>query len=239
MKSLLSSSVRLATLGLTAATAMAVSHSAVAEVEVSASAGVASAYLFRGVDQGPGQGAIFGDLTASMGGSYASVWATSGTGGSTEYDLIIGHSLDVGDFTVDVGAVNYMYPADDSADSFGDSSEVYVNVSLGVVTLSFVDNVAGATDYEYYSISAEHGAFSAVLGYSDTEDKAVFGTEKVDLDYTHLDLSYAYNDSLSFTVSQIVDLDEDNNGNRSGALTGADALDDDLLFVVSYSLPIK
>ena len=78
MKSNLSTSIRLATLGLTAATAMAVSHSAMAEVEVSASAGVASAYLWRGVNLGNGAAAVFGDITASMGGAYATVWGSSG-----------------------------------------------------------------------------------------------------------------------------------------------------------------
>ena len=56
--------------------------------------------------------------------------------------------------------------------------------------------------------------------FSDTEDK----------DYYHLDLSYAYNDNVSFTLSQVVssDLDEDENGpDRSPKV------------VVTYSLPIE
>ena len=238
MKSNLSTSIRLATLGLTAATAMAVSHSAMAEVEVSASAGVASAYLWRGVNLGNGAAAVFGDITASMGGAYATVWGSSGDSATGyEYDLIAGYAMEVGDFSVDVGVANYIYPSNAGLDSVGDLSEVYVNIGFGPVTFTIMDNVAGGTDYEYYALSAENGAFSALLGYHDVEDETVVGTESVDEDFTHLDISYAYNDSLSFTLSKIIALDEDNNANKSGALAGDQ--DDDLQFVVSYSLPIK
>ena len=46
-----------------------------------------------------------------------------------------------------------------------------------------------------------------------------------DGDYSHLDLGYQYNDNLSFTVSKVIDTDDDTQ-------------EDDTLFVVSYSLPI-
>lgn len=254
MKSTLSTAIRFATLGLTAATAMSVSTSAVADVDVSASAGVASSYLFRGKDLGNGNGAIFGDITASAGGAYASVWASSGdSSAGTEYDLIAGYSLDVGPIALNAGVVNYVYPGDSANDSFGDFSEVFVEASFEMVTVSYWDNVAGDTDFEYYSVSAEHGAFSAVLGYADVEDDVEVGDEDYSLDYTHLDISYAYNDNLSFTVSKMIDFEKDLNANNQldsdeiAALSAEDQatynsltfIDDDLLFVVSYSMPIK
>ena len=262
MKSTISKAVRLATLGLTAAGAMAVSQTTMADVDVSASAGVASAYLFRGVDLGDGNAAVFGDITASAGGAYASVWASSGDAElGSEYDLILGYGMEMGDFSVDAGVVNYLYPSDDASDSIGDFSEVYLNIGFGAVGFSYSDNVAGGNGYEYYALSAEHGSFSAVLGYADIQDKAEFLGEKADADYTHLDITYAYNDNLSFTISKVVDFDDDldanNSGNLEAAATAADVatgggstaaadqfsdltfIDDDLLFVVSYSLPIK
>jgi hypothetical protein len=52
------------------------------------------------------------------------------------------------------------------------------------------------------------------------------GAADKDDDYTHLDLSYAYNDNISFTVSKIVSQEIDKK------------LDEDTKFVISYSLPI-
>jgi len=237
MKSTISKAVRLATLGLTAAGAMAVSQTTMAEVDVSASAGVASAYLFRGVDLGDGNAAVFGDITASSGGAYASIWASSGDGSSgSEYDLILGYGMEMGDFSVDAGVVNYVYPSNDDYDSIGQFTEVYVNLGFKMVGFSYYNNVSdqtkaheiGAEGYEYYTLSGELGSFSALVGYSDSEEES---GSKVDLDYTHIDLSYAYNDNLSFTASKIVDFDDDSTPNAD--------IDDDLLFVVSYSLPIK
>ncbi|OUS27714.1 hypothetical protein A9Q99_14435 [Gammaproteobacteria bacterium 45_16_T64] len=245
--------MRFATLGLTAATAMSFSTSTIAEVDVSASAGVASSYLFRGKDLGNGNGAIFGDITGTVGGAYASVWASSGDANGSEYDLIAGYALDAGPVSLNAGVVNYVYPSISGSDSFGDLSEVFVEVGFEMVTFSYWDNVAGDTDYEYYSLSAELGAFSAVLGYSDVEDDATYDNEDYSLDYTHLDITYAYNDNLSFTVSKIVDFEKDLNANNELSSDDYDALstanqtaydslsfiDDDLLFVVSYSMPIK
>ncbi|MBV1919380.1 MAG: TorF family putative porin [Pseudomonadales bacterium] len=229
MKSTISKAVRLATLGLTVAGAMAISQTTMAEVDVSASAGVASAYLFRGVDLGAGNAAVFGDITASAGGAYASVWASSGDAVlGSEYDLILGYGIEMGDFSIDAGVVNYLYPSDGASDSIGDFSEVYLNIGFGAVGFSYVDNVAGGSGYEYYTLSGDVGSFSALVGYADSEEAS---GSKVDLDYTHIDLSYAYNDNLSFTASKIVDFDDDSTPNA--------AIDDDLLFVVSYSLPIK
>ena len=48
---------------------------------------------------------------------------------------------------------------------------------------------------------------------------------------THVDLSYAFNDNISFTASKVVDQDLDKDD--------AGAFDEDLKFVVAYSLPIE
>jgi len=63
------------------------------------------------------------------------------------------------------------------------------------------------------------------LGFEKDKFSALVGHHSYDIaeDETHLDLSYAYNDNLSFTVSQFLD--------------GVD--DDDPKFQVSYSFDIK
>jgi len=50
-------------------------------------------------------------------------------------------------------------------------------------------------------------------------------------DMTHVNLTYAFNDRISFTASKVVD--QDLGKNDPGAF------DEDLMFVVAYSLPIE
>ena len=74
-------------------------------------------------------------------------------------------------------------------------------------------------DYSYITLGYGYDAYSVMVGISDDE-----GSEA---DYTHVDLSYAVNDNLSFTLSKIVDMDED------------DSYDDDLKVAFYYSLPVE
>lgn len=204
-----------------------------AEVEVAASAAVSNMYLWRGQDLGQNENgtggvpAISGDLTASVGGAYAGVWTSSGdaTAGQ-EYDLYVGYGLDAGDVALDISYWSYIYPGADG-DDITDLHEViasaaFKGASLGVYYNLDQDEDDG-TDYVYTTLGYGYEKFSATYGiqtYSDTEDS----------DYAHIDLSYAYNDNIAFTLSQIVstDLDEDEGG-----------LDRSPKVVVTYSLPIE
>ena len=230
-----SKAVRLATLGALAAGAMSVAPVAnAAEPEVSGSVSIASMYLWRGQDLGQAAGddggsgvpAVSGDLVVSMGGLYGGIWGSSGdSNAGTEYDLFVGFGGEAGDFSYDLSVWNYIYPsASGPADDFGNLSEVILTVGFGPVSFSYYDNIAGGTGYEYYTLGAGVDAFSATLGYADPEEAE---GQDYDDDYLHLDLGYAYNDNLSFTLSQIVDSDEEAE------------LEEDLKFVVSYSLPIQ
>jgi uncharacterized protein (TIGR02001 family) len=180
----------------TAIAASALSVPAMADVEVAASVGIASAYLWRGQDLGNGSPAVSGDIVASSGGAYGGIWGSSGDDSlGNEYDLFAGYGTELGDVSVDISVWNYLYPdSGESQGTFGDLSEVIL------------------------SVGAEFGAFSATYGTTSNDDS--------DDDYAHLDLGYSYNDNLSFTLSQVVDQD-DNQG-----------VDDDLNFVVSYSIPL-
>ena len=186
--------------------------------ELGASAAVASAYLWRGYDLGDGSPAVSGDLVYSEGGAYGGIWISSGDDAlGTEVDFFAGYGADLGGVTVDLSVWNYVYP--DSPDVDGDNigfaelSEVILTVGAGPISVSYYDNVAGGSGYEYYTVSGEVDKFSATLGMHDNEDGK---------DPLHLTVSYAFNDNISFTASQWLQ-DEDG----------------DTTFVVSYSLPVE
>ncbi len=223
-----------------AAAAMA----APAMAELSASAAVSNLYLFRGVDQDPGNAAVSGDITYSTGGFYASAWASS-SGGSEEVDLILGWGGEFGGVGVDVGAISYYYPGLAPYDSGNELVEAYLGLSFAGVEFYYYDNVTGKNvgdsnsfgvygddGFVYYTLGYSMGKWSALLGMADPDEAK---GQSWDNDYTHLDISYAFNDNLSFTVSKVIDLDDEINANTS--FSGA--IDDDVNLVVSYSIPLK
>ena len=221
VKTLLTASAIAAAATLTAPAAMA---------EVEASVGLSSLYLFRGTDLSAGGAQMSGDITVSEAGFYASIWgssenSTAGSGG--EYDLIAGYGVEVGGVAIGLGVVNYVYPGATGTggnDSVGDFSEGYLTLGFGGVEVSYWDNIAGDNGYEYYTIGYTCDSWSFLVGYADPEEDKLL---TYDMDYTHVDITYAVTNNLSFTVSKIVDVDEE-------AL-----MDEDTLFVVSYSLPIE
>lgn len=204
-----------------------------ANAEISASAGVASTYLWRGLDLGSGTPAVSGDLSYSAGGFYTTLWGSSGdTGAGTEWDLGAGYGGSAGMFSYDVSVWNYMYPNGGTMeDQYGDLTEVIVALGLGPVSFSWYENIAtegGDESYRYFTLGYATGPFSFMIGSHTGDDSTEF---------THLDISYAYNDNLSFTFSQVVDQDEVLLADGDGVK--GKSIDDDLKFVVSYSLPIE
>ena len=204
-----------------------------AELDVSASAAVANMYLWRGTNLGsPGVPAVSGDLSVSSGGAYGGVWASSGdTTAGTEYDLYVGYGGEVEDFSYDLSVWSYVYPGDDEENGEGntfDLTEVIASVGYMGASFSYYYPVAGDgnDDYSYMTLGYGMDAYSATIGISDDEGE--------DADYVHLDLSYAYNDNISFTLSKVVDKTDAEDFDSADS----EEIDDDLLVVVSYSLPI-
>lgn len=214
-----------------------------AQAEVSASVGVASTYLWRGYDLGSGTPAVSGDINYSNAGFYTGIWGSSGdTSAGTEYDLYAGYGMGFGEndmFSVDLSVWNYNYPTgagytDGETDPF-EFTEVVLTLGAGPVALSYYDNVAGGSGYSYYTLSGSFDAFTVLLGMHDSVSNAYdelghvishvcpSDDEDGECKPVHLNVSYAYNDNLSFTLSQFV---------------ADEADDDDMKFVVSYSLPI-
>ena len=215
------------------AAAMAVSSFApVANAEVAASVGIASTYLWRGYDLGTGVPAVSGDLSYSAAGFYTGVWASSGdTEAGTEYDLYVGYGAEFGDFSVDASVWNYNYPTGagylDDEDTvgieetdFGQLSDFVLGLGYGPVAVTYYDNIAGGSGSSYITLGLSVDKYSLTIGQhnSDGDDSP-----------THINLDYAFNDNLTFTLSQFV-ADEDiyDDGTK----------ENDLKVVVSYSLPL-
>ena len=200
-----------------------------AEVEVGASVGVASTYLWRGYDLGSGTPAVSGDLNVSAAGFYGGIWGSSGdTSVGSEYDLYVGYGGSAGDFSYDVSVWNYNYPTGSAEIDFADVSDAVVSLGYGPVSFAAYipvgkDNSSG--DYMYYTLGADIGAFSILAGmHADNGDCPADNTDPDGVcDSIHLNVSYAYNDNLAFTVSQFI-ADEPEG--------------DDAKFVVSYTLPL-
>ena len=238
--------VRSSMLGVAAAGCMVAMPATAQDIDVSASVAVSNLYLFRGADLGNGQGMVSGDLVASSAGFYGGIWGTSGdSSAGSEYDLFIGYGAEFDGVSVDLSVINYMYPNDDVNDTFGAYSEVFLSVGFMGFGFDYQDNVAGASGYEYYALSYSHDKYTVLVGMSDTEEPdsgTGFSLDPdsdsyagdVGVDYTHLDLSYQYNDNLSFTLSKVIAQDEV----KVGGVTFDKNQEDDLFFVVNYSLPI-
>jgi len=210
------------TLAASAFAAGSIATTAYAEGEVSASAAASNMYLWRGLDLGDGAAAVSGDLVYSVSGAYAGVWISSGdTGLGQEYDLFAGYAMDItDDVSVDVSVWNYNYSDLDARDdTFGELTELVISLSAYGASVSILDNIAGGPGYIYYTLGYGAGDFSATFGSHSFDDDSG--------NMSHLDISYAYNDNLSFTVSKIID--EEVEG----------TYDDDAIFQVSYSFPIK
>ena len=214
-------------------------NTAQAEVEVSASAAVSSMYLWRGLDLGNGGAAVSGDLSVSAEGAYAGVWTSSGDNSwGNEYDLYLGYGAEMGDFSYDVSLWTYVYPSSaggaDQPDSRGntfDKSEAVVSLGYAGASFSYYYPIGAESndDASYFTLGYGYEAFSATVGFADDGDE----------NYTHLDLSYAYNDNLSFTLSKVVDQSVDIDKYDPTDPDAAEPVDEDLKVVVTYSLPIS
>jgi hypothetical protein len=220
-----------------------------AHAEVAASVGVANMYYWRGLDLGRGDPALIGDVNVSANGAYAGLWASSGdAAGGTEYDFYAGYKFSADKFFVDLNYTTYMYPSrsgqvDDGilkelldeeeyalVENYGFNDISDVAVTVGVtptedMSFKFMHRVGiadflGDADYTYTTVSGTFSKFTALVGMH-SDDTGVYDG------LTHLDLSYAYNSKLTFTLGKVIDQGE------------GDIYNDELKFIVSLSLPIE
>jgi hypothetical protein len=204
-----------------------------AEVEVSASAAASNMYLWRGLDLGAvattnvdgdentgSTPAISADLTVSMSGAYAGVWTSSGDATSgQEYDLYVGYGFDAGSVSIDASVWTYIYPSDTANNEF-DLTELVISASIGDASVTLYEPLTSdSADYRYITLGYGMGDVSANLGTVLSDSDAA--------EYTHLDISYAASENLSFTYSQIVAEGVDDTLDTSGKV------------VATLSLPIE
>lgn len=195
----------------------------VANAEVSASADLANTYLWRGTELGPGAPVVSGSLDLELeSGVYAGIWGSSGDGTfGTETDLYVGYAGEAGSISYDIGYATYLYSGEDD---INDVAELIIGVSVDAYSATIyksTDTEANG-DYLYIELGAEFGDYAVTLGNVSGSEGSTF-----DSDYTHVDVSYAYNDKLAFTYSQVVAEDIDDSMDMGG------------IFAVSYSLPIE
>lgn len=231
-------------------------YSAAPVADVSATVGIASIYLDRGLDLADGEAEIYGDLNYEHGsGLYASVWGSSlGAGdASHEYDLIMGWNHAFNELNINLGFATYLYPGHVEDSKVFDETEVYLGLSWKGLALYVYDNVASEHDdnegYYYLALSYTHKNLSATLGYATDDDMPSSSFEEGEYSYAHIDMIYAYSANLSFTFSKIVDRSAKINGasineSQYEILAQSDdrfevLLEDDLLFVVTYDLPLE
>ena len=205
--------------GAIALSAMAGFSVPAAYAEVSASVGAANMYYWRGYDLGGGA-ALSAGVNYSAAGFTGGAWTSSGgEAWGTEYDLYAGYSIDLGGVTLGAGYISYNYADMDVGP--GDFAEVYGSIGFGPFKYTYMDNVANAEeigvgydDYNYMTAELNFEKFGIKYGLH--EDDA-----------SHLDLTYKFNDKLSFTYGQMID-------DADGGDVEADGK-----FIVSLSLPIE
>ncbi|WP_331346144.1 TorF family putative porin [Cellvibrio sp. UBA7661] len=193
--------------------------------EVAASVGVSNMYYWRGYDLGGGA-ALTADINVSGNGFFAGAWTSSGDESlGTEYDLYAGYAGEAGDFKYGVSVVSYNYPELGGEEKIapGDYVEIIPMIGYGPLKVTYYDAVAAEVspldnkDYSYATAELIFEKFAVKYGQH---------MDDGDTTSSHLDLTYKYNDKLSFTVGTLVD-------------DGDDEEADDATFVVSLSLPIE
>lgn len=180
------------TLAITAASAVTATgfaaaetvSSPVGEFDVSMNVGLASDYIFRGISQTQGNGAIQGGLdVVHDSGLYIGTWASNvdfGGDASVEFDYYAGLGNDITeDISYDLGWIKYAYPGE-SALNF---SEYYASLSAYGFTVgaAYSDDFGGSdtTLYSYlgyeYTLPYEIG-LALQYGKYDFKD-ATFGND--------------------------------------------------------------
>ncbi len=210
------------TLAITSLVTAGLMSAPIASAEVSASAELASSYLYRGVNLSKGEAVMSASLDWSgASGAYAGVWSSSGdTAAGHETDLYGGYAGDMGSMSYDVMYGSYFYAGNDD---INDYAELLFTLSMDAASLQVVKNTDSDKNgaYLYVALGYEMDKYGVTLGNVSGTD-ITFPT-----DYTHVDVAYAYSDKLTFTYSQVVSQDKE------------DTLDDGGLFVVTYSLPVE
>lgn len=196
--------------------------------ETSATISASNMYLYRGVNLSAANPQIAGSLDyAHNSGLYAGIWGSSeGASESPEYDIYAGYSVELGGISLDANITDYNYPETEGEEKLGDYSELilsagYTQDKMGA-ELKIIDGLEGATTglggYYYTALTGSYDKVSVTWG-----SYAVDALNTDLPEYQHIDIGFAFNDEVSFTLSKITDTDQ-------GAIE-----DSDELFAVTWT----
>ena len=152
--------------------------------------------------------------------------------------MYLGYGTSFGDFSVDASLWSYNYPTGagytaDGGTDFTEISDFILALGYGPVSFSWVEPIGSENspgDYRYFTLGASYEQFSLTFGLHSDNSAAVSCPEDVNVaagetcDPVHVNFDYAYNDNLTFTLSQFI---------------ADETVDDDLKFVVSYNIPLQ
>lgn len=203
----------------------------VANAEVSYSADLATTYLWRGTDLG---GTMFSGAAdySHDSGLYAGAWVAGGDlSQGNETDLYVGFAKEFGAVSIDASVITYVYnngndDGDDVNGSPGEFSEFIGSVGVAGASVGYTTSLQDQ-DYKYITLGYSIAGADITLGLSDNGKSG-----DAEAAYSHLDISYGLTDALSVTVSQAIDDSSD------AVVAAGDAVDEDVIVVMSYSLPL-
>lgn len=210
-----------------AAGALMAGGNARAETDVAFNVGVATDYIFRGVDQTGyyDEGQAFGGVDATSGSFYAGAWL-SNTGPNPaqflEYDLYAGWKPVVGPVTLDLGFIYYGYTDSDVVGNESDLSTYELKLAASIAaggatwgagvywTPNFSGDFDGIDDNSgfYYELSSAYtfsnsATLSGAVGFVEVDDYAVDGYST-----WNIGVSYPVTEHLSID-GRYIDTDDD------------------------------
>ena len=226
------------------ATAIAsVLASGAASAELSANAGVASNYIWRGVTQTNDQAAGWGGIDYGHdSGLYAGTWVSNvafgtETGGGYEMDVYAGFAGEAGGLGYDIGVITYQYPVAPSTNF----TEVYASGTFSLVTVGVAYTADAASGNEnapfdsgdlYVNASVDFGAgdsdISVYAGSYMFDCDGTSGAEACgEVDYSHFGASIS-KDGFSFAMDK-------NDISDEHIFAYDDGSSDNVRFTVSYT----
>jgi len=210
-----------------AASAMMAGGTAAAETDVSFNVGVATDYIFRGIDQTGyyDEGQAFGGIDATSGTFYAGAWVSNtgpNPGQFIEYDLYAGWKPVAGPVTFDLGLIYYGYTDSDAVGGESELSTYELKAAASIAaggatwgaavywTPNFSGDFDGADDNAglYFEVNGAYtfsnsATLSGAIGAVDVEDYAVDG-------YTTWNIGVAYPITENFSIDgRYIDTDDD------------------------------
>lgn len=165
------------------------STAAVAQAEVSATLGVNSSYMFRGVEMADGN-TTYANLGFDMAGLAVGITVTDSDGNesmgaNTETDIAIGYSMNVMGTDVRLSYTDYAYDYGQGDDQ-GGQTEFAVGITASGLSIDYVDGedtardangpAAGGgeeNDFTVLSLGYTVGNVGITLGQVDSDDAAV------------------------------------------------------------------